>query len=250
MKRLPYLICIVGCFALNLLIRWVVYENAGMAPFGILLSLIITVFMFVCSVKRSRDIGMSGWFVLWLFVPIGNLFALLILMSAPSNMEKAEAVMPLKVMVYALTGVSALSILAMIVIICADVVLRHPWVGRPFIGAFDIVRIAGTVALAAALPYTTAVKGHVAIEYFFHKLNRTGRVVVDSLMRLLSMALFAFLSWRSILYGLELHRTNQVTQTLKLPIFWLPIFIGVCCFVVVLVVAHHLVYPRREMIKP
>jgi len=140
--------------------------------------------------------------------------------------------------------------MVMIAITCADVVLRLPLINRPFMGAYDIVRIAGAVALAAALPYTTAVKGHVAIEFFFHKLNRSSRLVVDSVMRLLSMALFAFLGWHSILFGLELHRTKQVSQTLNLPIFWLPMVIGCCCFVVVLVVTHHLVYPNREVIKP
>ena len=156
----------------------------------------------------------------------------------------------LKGLVYALLFVSGAAIFVMIGTVCADVMLRLPWINRPFIGAYDIVRIAGAVTLAAALPYTTAVKGHVAIEYFFHKLNRTPRIIVDSVMRLLSMGLFAFLGWRSILYGLELHRTNQVSQTLKLPIFWLPMVIGFCCFVVVLVITHHLVYPKREMIKP
>lgn len=160
------------------------------------------------------------------------------------------AVALLRGLVYVLAVLSGLSVLVLIAVTCADVLLRLPLINRPFIGAYDIVRIAGAVALAAALPYTTAVKGHVAIEYFFHKLNRSSRIVVDSAMRLLSMALFAFLGWRSILYGLELRSTNQVSQTLKLPIFWLPMVIGCCCFVVVLVVMHHLVYPKREMIKP
>jgi len=156
----------------------------------------------------------------------------------------------LKAAVYALALVSAASVLAMIGVICADVVLRLPFINKPFVGSYDIVRIAGALALAAALPYTTAVKGHVAIEYFFHKLNRTNRMVVDSVMRLLSIAMFVFLGGRSILYGMELYRSKQVTQTLQWPIFWLPMVIGVCCFVVALVVVHHLVYPRREMIKP
>ena len=156
----------------------------------------------------------------------------------------------LKVLINSLMAVAAISILAMIGIVCADVFLRLPFINRPFSGAYDIVRIAGTLALAAGLPYTTAVKGHVSIEYFFHKLNRTSRIVVDSMMRLLSMALFGFLCWRSILYGFELYRTKQVTQTLQWPIFWLPIVIGFCCFAVVLVITHHLVYPKREMMQP
>lgn len=161
---------------------------------------------------------------------------------------QAGPVKLLKVVVYALACMSGAGVFVMMGTICTDVVLRR--FGHPVVGAYDIVRIAGAISLAAALPYTTAVKGHVAIEYFFHKLNRTSRMVVDSVMRLVSMALFGFLGWRSILYGLELHRTNQVAQTLKLPIFWLPMVIGFCCFVVVLVVAYHLVYPHREMIKP
>ena len=156
----------------------------------------------------------------------------------------------LKGLVFGLLYVSGAAIFVMIGTVCADVVLRLPWINRPFIGAYDIVRIAGAITLAAAMPYTTAVKGHVAIEYFFHKLNRTNRIIVDSVMRLLSMALFAFLGWSSVKYGLEMHQTNQVSQTLKLPIFWLPMVIGFCCFTVVLVVTHHLIYPKREMIKP
>lgn len=159
-------------------------------------------------------------------------------------------VLPLKAVIYILAFVSGSAVLAMIGVICADVVLRLPFINRSFVGAYDIVRIAGAIALAAALPYTTAVKGHVAIEYFFHKLNRTSRIIVDSLMRLLSIALFGFLGGRSLLYGMELYRSKQVTQTLQWPIFWLPMVIGVCCFVVALVVVHHLVYPRRELIKP
>ncbi len=157
----------------------------------------------------------------------------------------------LRGVVFGLLYLSGASVLVMIGTVCADVVLRLPWINRPFVGAYDIVRICGALTLAAALPYTTAVKGHVAIEYFFHKLNRTSRLVVDSLMRLLSMALFGFLGWRSILYGLELSRPPQrVSQTLQIPLFWVPLVIGFCCFVVVLVVLVHLLYPRREMIKP
>jgi TRAP-type C4-dicarboxylate transport system permease small subunit len=160
----------------------------------------------------------------------------------------------LKFIIFALAAVSGLSLFVMIGAICLDVVLRLHWVhkvtGFTLLGVFDIVRVTGAITLAAALPYTTAVKGHVAIEYFFHKLNRTSRLVVDSLMRLLSMGLFAFLGWRSIVYGVDLRRAGQVMQTLEWPIFWLPWFIGLCCFMVVLVITFHLLCPRRELIKP
>ena len=156
----------------------------------------------------------------------------------------------LRIVVYVLVAVAGLSVLAMMAITCADVVLRLKWINRPFVGAYDLVKIAGALSLAAALPYTTAVKGHVAIEYFFHKFNRRGRIVLDTLLRLLAMALFAFFAWRSVAYGFDLHRNGQVSQTLQFPVFWVPFVIGFCCAVVVLVIGHNLIHPGREMIKP
>ena len=160
--------------------------------------------------------------------------------------------MCLKAVVYALVVISGICVFVMIGVICADVVLRY--FGHPIKGAYDIVKIAGAMTLASALPYTTAVKGHVAIEYFFHKLNRIGRIIVDSVIRLMSIGLFVFLSWRSFVYGVELRQGggNQMAmaQTIDLPIFWVPWVIGFCCTVVVLVIAYNLVHPRREMIKP
>ena len=156
----------------------------------------------------------------------------------------------LRAVVYALVAVSGVSVLAIMGVTCADVILRLKWINRPFVGAFDIVKIAGAISLATALPYTTAVKGHVAIEYFYHKLNRPGRIALDSVIRLLAMALFAFFAWRSFAYGVDLHSNNQVSQTLQLPVFWVPFVIGFCCAVVVLVIGHNLVHPGREMIKP
>ena len=160
----------------------------------------------------------------------------------------------LRLLVHVLVVISGLSVLTIMVVTCADVILRIPWIARwldlSFIGAYDIVKIAGALSLAAALPYTTAVKGHVAIEYFYHKFNRTGRILLDSVMRLLGIALFAFLTWRSVLYGLAFRSNRQVSLTLELPIFWVPWFMGFCCGVVVLVIGYNLIRPGREMIKP
>jgi hypothetical protein len=61
----------------------------------------------------------------------------------------------LKALVYALVFVSGLCVFMMIGIICADVILRR--FDHPIKGAYDMVKIAGAVTLASALPYTTAV---------------------------------------------------------------------------------------------
>lgn len=154
----------------------------------------------------------------------------------------------LRFLVNALALLAGASLLLMVLVTALDVVLRVFRISLT--GAYDIVKIASAVTIAAALPYTTAVKGHVAIEYFFHKLGRRGRVVVDTFMRLLDMGLFSLLAWQSVLYGNRLRLSGEVSLTLQLPIFWVPYVIAASCGLVVLITFYHLLNPGKELIKP
>ena len=152
----------------------------------------------------------------------------------------------LRTSVLALAGVAGVGLMVMMLVTSADVVLRIFRVSLT--GAYDIVQIAGAITIAAALPYTTAIKGHVAIEYFFHKLGPKGRLAIDSLMRLISLALFAVLGWQSVQYGNSMKHSGEVSLTLQLPIFWVPYVIALSCGLVVLVILFHLTHPGKEMI--
>ncbi len=154
----------------------------------------------------------------------------------------------LRTVVYILAAVSGLAILAMIVVTIADVLLRKsPW---PIVGAYDIVQIAGGVAISAALPYTTAVKGHVAIEFLYHKLSQSGRLFLDIFLRVLSIGLFGWAAWQFVRYGQSFRAVNQVSQTLQWPIFWLPWLTAFCLVVMVLVIFYNMTHPGKAMIKP
>ena len=154
----------------------------------------------------------------------------------------------LRVLVHGLTAVAAAGVLTMMLVTCIDILLRI--VARPLTGAVDIVRLAGAVTIAAALPYTTAVKGHVAVEFVFHMLGKRGRVVIDTLARVGGMALFAVLAWESVLRGRALYQAGEVTPTSEIPIFWVAYVIAFSCAVTMLVILHNLLHPGREMIKP
>jgi len=148
----------------------------------------------------------------------------------------------------ALAYVACVSLMVMVLVTSAEVVLRLFRVSLT--GAYDIVKIAAAITIAAALPYTTAIKGHVAIEYFFQKLGRRGRVVLDALMRLGGMALFGLLAWGCVDYGNSLRVKGEVSMTLQLPIFWVPYVLAVSCVLVVLIKVYHLTHPGKPMIKP
>jgi len=154
----------------------------------------------------------------------------------------------LRASVIALAYVACASLMVMVLVTSAEVVLRL--FRLSLTGAYDIVKIAAAITIAAALPYTTAIKGHVAIEYFFHKLSGLGRVAVDALMRILAMALFALLGWGCMDYGRSLRARGEVSMTLQLPIFWVPYVLAASCVLVVLIKAYHLTHPGKPMIKP
>jgi len=154
----------------------------------------------------------------------------------------------LRALVSFLGLIAAAGLVVMVAVTSLDVALRvfH----RSMTGAYDIVKIACALTVAAALPYTTAIKGHVAIEFFFHKLGPRGRVALDALMRLLGMGLFSLLAWGSVQYGNSLKRSGEVSLTLQLPVFWVPYVLAASCALVVLIKLYHLTHPGKPMIKP
>lgn len=146
-----------------------------------------------------------------------------------------------------MTIIACLGLAAMIVVVCGDVTLRI--LGHPVKGAYDLVRVAGAISIACSLPITTAMKGHVAIEYFFQKLSRPWRIAVDSVMRLLMIGAFLLAAYECVGYGVRFLKNSQVTDTIEMPIFWVPWLMAVSFAVTALVVVFHLVYPGREMVK-
>ena len=149
---------------------------------------------------------------------------------------------------YGMTAVSCAGLVVMMLVTGADVLLRQ--FNYPLKGSYDIVRACGAVTIACALPLTTAMKGHVAIEYFFQKLSRFWRVVVDSVMRLVMIAAFALLAFACVGYGQRLLRDGEVTPTIEMPIFWIPWMMAAAFAVTAVIVVFHLLYPGRGLIKP
>ena len=148
-------------------------------------------------------------------------------------------------LVRAMAAIAGSGVAVMIVATCLDVVLRR--FGHPLVGVVDVVQIAACLSGACALPYTTAVKGHVAVEYFFQKFPRNVRVIVDAFSRFVAMLMFLYLSWRSWIYGKYLLRKGIGTLTLQSPLFWVLWVLSFTFIVVVLVKIYNLTHPGKEM---
>lgn len=154
---------------------------------------------------------------------------------------------PLRFLVRASAYVAGAGILTMAAVTCADIVLRR--FGATVTGAYDVVRLAGGATIASALPLTTAVKGHVAIEYFFRRLGRGWRMAVDSVMRTVQCGLFLFAAYAFHVRATRLLRSGEVMPTLQCPTYPLAWYIAAMCLVTALVSFYHLVRPGRNLLR-
>ncbi len=144
--------------------------------------------------------------------------------------------------------IAGLSVLSMMAITVADVILRIFNIG--ITGAYDLVRAFGVIAVACALPYVTAAKGHIAIEFFYHKCNHQGKLLLDFLFRICSLVIFGGLAIQTFRHGLSLYRSGEVFPNLGMPVFWIPFVISFNCFLMMIVFIYHLIHPGKEYIKP
>lgn len=149
-----------------------------------------------------------------------------------------------KALVLLLTSIAGASVVLMMGITVTDVVLRALRI--PFTGAYDIVKVAGVATVACALPYTTSVEGHIAIEYFRRKLPDRARRIAAAISRAVTMGLFALLAWQCVQLGESLRRSGEVTDTLQLPLWPVLYLIAVSCLGVVLVTLERLLCGGEE----
>lgn len=154
----------------------------------------------------------------------------------------------LRCLIWLLAGISGCCLIGMILVTCLDILLRRFASAVP--GAVDMVQIMGCLAVTTALPYTTAVKGHIAVEFLFRHLPLRLRIILDTCTRLMVMAAFIILSWRSWLLGLRMLHKNSVSMTQSIPLFWVLWVMSFSFAVVILVKIYNITHPGKELIRP
>ena len=91
----------------------------------------------------------------------------------------------LTTLVLIMASISGASLLAIIAVTGVDILLRR--FNLAVHGAIDIVELLSALCISFALPYTTAVKGHIAVEFLFRRFNRPAKLVSDSITRSLGI---------------------------------------------------------------
>lgn len=122
-----------------------------------------------------------------------------------------------------LNWVSAAALAVMMLLTTLDVVLRLFKSSVP--GTYEIVALLGAVVASCALGYTSVEKGHIAVDFLVMRFSPKTQALVGAANAMLAAALFAVVTWHSVIYGMDLLSTGQVSLTVQIPIY--PFVFGV-----------------------
>jgi len=111
--------------------------------------------------------------------------------------------------------IGAACLVGMTLLTCADVVGRA--FGYPIFGSVEIVGFMATLAVVMALPYTHQVNGHIGVELVVRWLPEKTQTLIDICTGILSLLLFALITWRMVIYAHTMQKSGEVSMNLELP---------------------------------
>jgi len=143
-----------------------------------------------------------------------------------------------------LSVIAGAALVFLMLLTIADVGLRI--LGRPIVGTYELVGLAGAVAIGLSLPLTSWVRGHIYVDSFVARLPRVPRAVLNIATRLLVLALFLMIGWNLFKYAMDLRSAGEVTPTLRVPFFPVALGVGLSCFIECLVMVADIVKILRK----
>lgn len=123
----------------------------------------------------------------------------------------------------------ACCLMGMTLLTCIDVVGRY--FRHPVYGSMELVGFMATLSCIMALPYTHEVKGHIGVEILVRLLSEKAQTIIAICTNVLSMVLFAVVTWCMNKYALTMKQSGEVSISLQLPEY-VVIFVTAFCFLV------------------
>jgi TRAP-type C4-dicarboxylate transport system permease small subunit len=123
----------------------------------------------------------------------------------------------------ALTFVAGGFLAGMVLLTCANILLRMVW--KPLMGTVELVGYAGSIVTAFALGYTYIKGGHIAVDILVQRFSKRTRMILNGLNAFICTIFFAMVSWQIAKHATTLWETGEVTETLR--IIYYPFTYGV-----------------------
>jgi TRAP-type transport system small permease protein len=106
----------------------------------------------------------------------------------------------------------------MLVITFTDVV-SYKLLSWPILGAYDLVRFTLLISMAFLGSITLINGKHLSVEILVSKFPRRAQGAIEVVMSVLALVVAVMVVWYSILYGLDLRISNEISETTRLPLY-------------------------------
>ena len=130
-------------------------------------------------------------------------------------------------------------LVGMMLLTCVDVVGRK--FGHPVFGSVELVGFMATLAVAFALPYTHQVRAHIGVEVLVQMLSPRAQTIVELCTHIVSLGLFAIVTWQMLLYADTMRASGTVSMSLELPEHLVIYVVSVCFLIFSLVIVRDIV---------
>jgi TRAP-type C4-dicarboxylate transport system permease small subunit len=173
-----------------------------------------------------------------------------------NNFEKS-----VKVLVQYMYYVAGAGIIVMMLLTCADVLLRFSTTVyakfgweilaslKPIPGTYELVCLLGVVAAAFAMAHTSLQKGHVAVNFIVRNLSRKARSEFEIVTGILGILFFAMIGCESVVYAEKAKALAEVSMTLQVPFYPFILGISFSAFTVCLVLIVQVVNEWKKVIE-
>ena len=118
-----------------------------------------------------------------------------------------------------LKNISAISLASMMFLTFVDVVGRK--FGHPIFGSVEIVGFLAIITIAAALPYTHKIDGHVGVEILVRLLPDKAQTTIKIFTQFLTLVLFGLATWQMYKYAQDTLHSGEVSMNLGFPVYLL-----------------------------
>jgi TRAP-type C4-dicarboxylate transport system permease small subunit len=130
-------------------------------------------------------------------------------------------------------------LVGMMLLTCVDVIGRK--FGHPVFGSVELVGFMATLAVAFALPYTHQVKAHIGVEVLVQVLSPRAQTIIELCTHIVSLALFAIVTWQMFLYANDIRTSGTVSMSLELPEHLVIYVVSACFLIFSLVIVRDIV---------
>jgi TRAP-type C4-dicarboxylate transport system permease small subunit len=98
-------------------------------------------------------------------------------------------------------------------------VVSYKFLRRPILGAYDVVCFLLLIALAAVGSVTLINDRHLSVDLIVSKFPKRMQAVVESVVSFLSLIVAVAVIWYSILFGLSLMKSGDISYTTGIPLY-------------------------------